>query len=56
MPESRPPKPRWYRLTPDRLLMALLPMVGVLLLSEWFRWFPFNEHKGWTVLIAVAVV
>ncbi len=56
MPESRPPKPRWYRLTPDRLLIALLPMVGILFLSEWFRWFPFNEHKGWTVLIAVAVV
>jgi hypothetical protein len=24
------------------------------MLSEQFRWFPFNEHKGWTVLIAVA--
>jgi hypothetical protein len=27
-----------------------------LLLSEWGRWFPFNEKKGWTVLIAVAVL
>jgi hypothetical protein len=29
---------------------------GVLLLSERFRWFPFNERKGWTVLIAIAAV
>ena len=53
-----PPKtnPRWYRLTPDRFLIALLPIVGLLFLSERFRWFAFNEHKNWTVLIAVAVV
>jgi hypothetical protein len=25
-------------------------------LSERFQWFPFNEHKGRTVLIAVGVV
>ena len=56
MPESQPSKPRWYRLTPDRLLIALLPIEGFLFLSERFRWFAFNEHKGWTVLIAVAVV
>ena len=56
MPETPSPKLRWYRLTPDRLLMALLPVEGLLLLSERFRWFPFNEHKGWTVLIAVAVI
>ena len=36
---------RWYRLTPDRLLIALLPIEGLLLLSERFRWFPFNEHQ-----------
>ena len=26
-----------------------------LLLSARFQWFPFNEHKGWTVLITVGV-
>ena len=58
MADSDLPKPklRWYRVTPDRVLIALLPMLGLLLLSERFRWFPFNEHKGWTVLIALAVV
>ena len=55
MNDSCPPQPvrRWYHLTPDRLLIALLPVLGLLLVSEWFRWFPFNEHKGWTVLIAL---
>ncbi len=56
MNDSSPPKLRWYRLTPDRFLMALLPTVGFLWLSERFRWFAFNEHKNWTVLIAVAVI
>jgi hypothetical protein len=46
----------WYRLTPDRLVTGLLAVEGFLLLSEWFGWFAFNQHKGWTVLIAVAVV
>ena len=41
---------------PDRCVVALLALEGFLLLSAWFRWFPFNEHKGWTVLIAVASV
>ena len=47
---------RWYRFTPDRLILALLPVEGVLWLSERFQWFGFNQHKGWTVLIAVASV
>jgi len=51
------PKPtRWYRLTPDRLIIGLLVVEGLLWLSERYRWFGFNQHKGWTVLIAVAVV
>ncbi len=29
---------------------------GFLLLSAWFQWFSFNQHKGYTVLIAVASV
>jgi len=55
MPESRP-KPRWYHLSPDRLIFGLLAVEGFLLLSEQFQWFCFNEKKGWTVLIAVAAV
>jgi MFS family permease len=47
---------RWYRLTPDRLLIGLLAIACLLWLSERFRWFQFNEHKGYTVLIAVASV
>ena len=31
-------------------------MTGLLFLSERWRWFWFNERKGWTVLIAVAAV
>ena len=47
---------RWYHLTPDRLILVLLPVEGLLWLSERLGWFSFNEHKGWTVLIAIAVV
>ena len=50
------PKPRWYRLTPDRLVIGLLVVECLLWLSERFQWFGFNSHKGWTVLIAVALV
>ena len=55
---DHPPKtqPRWYHPTPDTFLIALLPIVGFLFLSERFRWFAFNEHKNWRVLIALAVV
>ncbi|NQU23447.1 MAG: hypothetical protein HQ567_19370, partial [Candidatus Nealsonbacteria bacterium] len=56
MLESQPPKRRWYHPTPDRFLVVLLPILGLLFLSERFRWFEFNEHKNWTVLIAVAAV
>lgn len=49
-------RPRWYHLTPDRLILALLSVEGLLWLSEQFQWFPFNEHKGWTVLIAIASI
>ena len=46
----------WFHLTPDRLIVGLLAVEAVLFFSERFRWFPFNAHKGWTVLIAVAAV
>ncbi len=48
--------PRWYRLTPDRVVVALLALEFVLLLSAWFQWFAFNRHKGWSVLVAIAGV
>ncbi len=44
------------RLTPGRFVAALLAVEVVFWLSEPFRLFPFNSHKGWTVLIAVACV
>jgi len=47
---------RWFRFTPDRCVLGLLALEGLLLLSQWFRWFPFNQHKGWTVLICLAMV
>ena len=50
------PKLRWYHLTPGRLLVVLLAVEGFLWLSERLQWFPFNRHKGWPVLFAVASV
>ena len=47
------PTERWFHLTPDRLILGLLALEGLLFLSERFHWFAFNDHKGWTVLIAV---
>jgi hypothetical protein len=47
-------KPRWYRLTPDRLVIGLLIVEGLLWLSERFQWPTW--HKGYAVLIAVAAV
>ena len=54
--EQKQPKLRWFHPTPGRLLIVLLAVEGVLLLSERFQWFPFNERKGWTVLIAIGSV
>ena len=47
---------RLHRFTPDGCVFALLAVEGFLLLSAWFHWFPFNQHKGWTVLICLATV
>ena len=41
---------RFFHLTPNRLLVALLPIWGVLFLAEHFHWLP----KGYPVLFAVA--
>ena len=51
-----PEKRRWYRPTPGWLVCGSLAVTGLLFLSERWRWFPFNERKGWTVLAAVAGV
>lgn len=49
----KPTKPRWYAPTPAKFLFAVLVMQGVLFLSAHYRWFWFNERKGYTVLITV---
>ena len=46
----------WHHFKPDRFFVGLLVAQVLLLLSERFQWFPFNEHKGWTVLITVGIV
>jgi len=50
------PRLRWYRLTPSWLILGLLVVECLLWLSERFQWFAFTQHKGWTVLFAVASV
>ncbi len=50
------PKRRWYHLSPGRLTIGLLAVQVLLFLSEQLQWFSFNEKKGWTVLIAAAVL
>ena len=48
------PHPRWYCLTPDRLILVLLVVEGLLWLSERLGWPVW--HKGYAVLTAVAAV
>jgi hypothetical protein len=43
---------RWFRLTPDRCVVGLLAVEGLLWLPDHFRWAP----KGWPVLIALATL
>jgi hypothetical protein len=50
------PQRRWCRVSADRLIMGLLALQILLFLSQHFRWFAFNEKKGWTVLIALGVL
>ena len=52
MIESQPQR-RWFYPTPAWLVFGSLAVTGLLFLSEKGRWFSFNEHKGWTVLVAV---
>src|SRR5262245_50295313 len=51
-----PDTQKWYAITLERVLMALLLLEALLFLSDQYDWFAFNQRKGWTVLIAVAVV
>ncbi len=54
---SEPPSQRrWFFPTPAWLVYVSMLATGMLFLSERGRWFAFNEHKGWTVVIAVAGV
>ena len=57
-PQARVPahRRRWLSLTPVHAMLGMLAVEGLLMLSERFRWFPFNQHKGWTVLVTVAAV
>jgi len=50
------PKPRWYRLTPDRLLVALLAAVALLFLADRLELFGLQRGSGWNVLTAVGLV
>jgi len=45
-------KPRWLRLTPDRLILAILAVEALLWLSDRLGWPAW--HKGYAVLTAVA--
>jgi hypothetical protein len=65
-PTALKPKGRWYRLTPDRLVVLLLAVEGLLWLAQrlgWLLWlsqrsggFRFDADKGWAVLAALAIV
>ena len=54
--DATTPQRRWFYPTPGWLALGLLAVEGILFLSERSHWFAFNEHKGWTVLIALAGV
>jgi hypothetical protein len=55
-PQPTVPKPsvRWFHLTPDRLILGLLAIEGLLWLSARLGWPVW--HKGYAVLTAVASV
>src|SRR5262245_55769445 len=53
--ESKPVRQsRWYVPTPAKYLVFVLLVQGGLFLSAYYRWFAFNERKGFTVLFTVA--
>jgi hypothetical protein len=54
MAEAAQSRPRWYCLTPDRLIVGLLAIEGLLWLSNRLQWPPW--HKGYAVLAALGTV
>ncbi len=50
------PKRRWFYPTSSWLVLLSLLVTALLFASERWRWFSFNERKGWTVLVAVTGV
>src|SRR5262245_12889285 len=51
---TSPAAGRWYLPTMDKFLLAVLLMEVVFYLSQHFKWFSFNNHKGHTALITIA--
>src|SRR6476659_8632156 len=47
---------RRFYLRPAPILYAVLLAEVFLLVSDQFRWFVFNVHKGWAVLICLATI
>lgn len=43
----------WYASSTGKFVGCVLLLQAILYLSQHFQWFPFNHHKGYTVLIAV---
>jgi hypothetical protein len=60
VPESQAAAPRpsirCFHLAPDLVVVGLLTAECLLWMSERFPWFRFNEDKGLTFLIEVAVI
>jgi hypothetical protein len=55
-PAASEQKPRWFRLTPDRLVWALLATEVILWLSERCRLFVFSDEKGLAIILALAAL
>jgi hypothetical protein len=53
---QRPNAGRFAWLTPTRFLIGLLAGELMLLASERYQWFGFNQRPGWTVLIAIVLL
>jgi hypothetical protein len=56
MPDTPAPKRRWYRITPERLVLVLFAFEALVLVAEWRCWWPSYGGKGWNALIGVAGV
>lgn len=49
-------RPRWFHITPERFVGALIVVEIFLWLSDGYRWFAFDEKKGLPLLIALAAL